>query len=72
MLYYLSRLSGEFGALNVFRYDTFRALAAALTSLLLSFALGPRIILLLARLKLGQPLRQKSEVRELADLHSGK
>jgi phospho-N-acetylmuramoyl-pentapeptide-transferase len=72
MLYYLSRFSGEFGALNVFRYDTFRALAAALTSLLLSFALGPRIILLLTRLKLGQPLRQKSEVRELADLHSGK
>jgi phospho-N-acetylmuramoyl-pentapeptide-transferase len=72
MLYYLSRFSGEFGALNVFRYDTFRALAAALTSLLLSFALGPRIILLLTRLKLGQPLRQKSEVRELADLHSSK
>jgi len=72
MLYYLSKLSGDFGPLNVFRYDTFRALAAALTSLLLSFALGPRIILLLTRLKLGQPLRQKSEVRELADLHSGK
>jgi phospho-N-acetylmuramoyl-pentapeptide-transferase len=72
MLYYLSRLSYEFGALNVFRYDTFRAVAAALTSLLLSFALGPRIILLLTRLKLGQPLRQKSEVRELADLHSSK
>jgi phospho-N-acetylmuramoyl-pentapeptide-transferase len=72
MLYYLSHFSNEIGGLNVFRYDTFRALAAALTSLLLSFALGPSIILLLTRLKLGQPLRQKSEVRELADLHSGK
>jgi phospho-N-acetylmuramoyl-pentapeptide-transferase len=72
MLYYLARFSTEFGALNVLRYDTFRALAAALTSLVLSFMLGPRIILLLTRLKLGQPLRQKSEVRELADLHSGK
>jgi phospho-N-acetylmuramoyl-pentapeptide-transferase len=72
MLYYLSRFTSEFGPLNVFRYDTFRAVAAALTSLLLSFALGPRIILLLTQLKLGQPLRLKSEVRELADLHSSK
>jgi hypothetical protein len=72
MLYYLSRLSTDFGPLNVFRYDTFRAVAAALTSLLISLALGPRVILLLTRLKLGQPLRLKSEVRELADLHSSK
>ena len=72
MLYYLSHFTSEFSPLNVFRYDTFRALAAALTSLLLSLALGPRIILLLTRLKLGQPLRLKSEVRELADLHSSK
>ncbi len=72
MLYYLSRLSTDFGPLNVFRYDTFRAVAAALTSLLISLALGPRVILLLTQLKLGQPLRLKSEVRELADLHSSK
>jgi phospho-N-acetylmuramoyl-pentapeptide-transferase len=72
MLYYLSHFSGAFGGFNVFRYDTFRALAAALTSLVLSFIMGPHIILLLTRLKLGQPLRQRSEVRELADLHSGK
>jgi phospho-N-acetylmuramoyl-pentapeptide-transferase len=72
MFYYLYHYSGAFSPLNVFRYETFRAMAAALTSLLLSFALGPRTIMLLTRLKLGQPLRQKSEVRELADLHSGK
>ena len=72
MLYYLSHFSFEFGPLNVFRYETFRAMAAALTSLVLSFALGPWIIVLLTRLKLGQPLRLKSEVRELADLHSSK
>jgi phospho-N-acetylmuramoyl-pentapeptide-transferase len=47
-------------------------MAAALTSLFLSLALGPRTIVLLTRLKLGQPLRLKSEVRELADLHSSK
>ena len=72
MLYYLSHFSTDFGGLNVFRYDTFRALAAAVTAMLLSLALGPRVIALLTQLKLGQPLRLKSEVRELADLHSSK
>jgi phospho-N-acetylmuramoyl-pentapeptide-transferase len=72
MLYYLYFLSGHFGALNVFRYETFRAMAAALTSFTLSLIVGPKTIVLLTRLKLGQPLRQKSEVRELADLHSAK
>jgi phospho-N-acetylmuramoyl-pentapeptide-transferase len=72
MLYYLSHFSTWWGPLNVFRYETFRAVAAALTALMLSLAMGPRTILLLTRLKLGQPLRLKSEVRELADLHSSK
>jgi len=72
MFYYLSQFSHEFGPLNVFRYETFRAMAAALTSLLLSLALGPRTILLLTRLKLGQPLRSRDEVHKLADLHSSK
>jgi phospho-N-acetylmuramoyl-pentapeptide-transferase len=72
MLYYLYYFSAHWGPLNVFRYETFRAVAAALTSLLLSLALGPKTIVLLTRLKLGQPLRLKSEVRELADLHSSK
>jgi phospho-N-acetylmuramoyl-pentapeptide-transferase len=72
MLYYLSTLSAHWGPLNVFRYETFRAMAAALTAFLLSLAMGPKTIVLLTRLKLGQPLRQKSEVRELADLHSSK
>jgi phospho-N-acetylmuramoyl-pentapeptide-transferase len=72
MLFYLYHFSPWFSPFNVFRYETFRAMAAALTSLALSFALGPKTIVLLTRLKLGQPLRQKSEVRELADLHSSK
>ena len=72
MLYYLYFLSAHWGPLNVFRYETFRAMAAALTSLMLSLAMGPQTIVLLTRLKLGQPLRLKSEVRELADLHSSK
>jgi phospho-N-acetylmuramoyl-pentapeptide-transferase len=72
MLYYLYYLSPHWGPLNVFRYETFRAMAGSLTALALSFIFGPLTIRLLTRLKLGQPLRQKSEVRELADLHSGK
>jgi phospho-N-acetylmuramoyl-pentapeptide-transferase len=47
-------------------------MCAALTSMMLSLALGPKTIQLLTQLKLGQPLRLKSEVRELADLHSAK
>jgi phospho-N-acetylmuramoyl-pentapeptide-transferase len=72
MFYYLYYLSPHWGPFNVFRYETFRAMAAALTALMLSLAMGPKTIVLLTRLKLGQPLRQKSEVRELADLHSSK
>jgi len=72
MLYYLYFLSSHWGPLNVFRYETFRAMAAALTAFMLSLAMGPKTIVVLTRLKLGQPLRQKSEVRELADLHSAK
>jgi len=72
MLYYLYYLSSHWGPFNVFRYETFRAMAAALTALMLSLAMGPKTIVLLTRLRLGQPLRLKSEVRELADLHSAK
>jgi len=72
MLYYLYYFSAHWGPLNVFRYETFRAMAAALTAFMLSLAMGPKTIVLLTRLKLGQPLRLKSEVRELADLHSSK
>src|SRR5471030_1179561 len=72
MLYYLYYFSAHWGPFNVFRYESFRAMAAALTALMLSLAMGPKTIVLLTRLKLGQPLRQKSEVRELADLHSAK
>jgi len=72
MLYYLYFLSFHWGPLNVFRYETFRAMAAALTAFMLSLAMGPKTIQLLTQLKLGQPLRLKSEVRELADLHSAK
>jgi phospho-N-acetylmuramoyl-pentapeptide-transferase len=72
MLYYLSELSSYFSPLNVFQYMTFRAMGAALTSLLLSLWIGPTVIRMLTRLKLGQPIRGKDEVNVLADLHGSK
>ncbi len=72
MLYYLHFYSHEFGPLNVFQYSTFRSVGAALTALVICLFFGPITVRLLTQLKLGQPLRTRSEVRQLADLHSGK
>jgi phospho-N-acetylmuramoyl-pentapeptide-transferase len=46
-----------FTPLNVFQYLTFRGAYAALTTLLLCYLLGPRIIESLRRLKVGQSIR---------------
>jgi len=46
-----------FGALNVFRYITFRSAYAAITALLVCFVLGPPMIEWLRRDKLGQKIR---------------
>ena len=69
MMYYLHRLSEHFGGFNVFLYVTFRAVAAAITAFLLSLLFGNFVIRLLTALKLGQPIRQASEVHRLAELH---
>jgi phospho-N-acetylmuramoyl-pentapeptide-transferase len=59
MLYHLLYpLAGEYSALNVVRYITFRTAAAALTALFLSFLLGPPLIRALERLRVGQPIRE--------------
>jgi phospho-N-acetylmuramoyl-pentapeptide-transferase len=47
--------------LNVFRYITFRSAAAAMTALLLSLWLGPKMIVWLKQLKFGQQYRDKAE-----------
>ncbi|WP_174583059.1 phospho-N-acetylmuramoyl-pentapeptide-transferase [Candidatus Methylacidithermus pantelleriae] len=72
MLYYLHYWSHSFGPLNVFRYISFRATAAAITSLAFCWIFGPWCIRILRRLKAGQPLRGKEEVHRLAELHSQK
>jgi phospho-N-acetylmuramoyl-pentapeptide-transferase len=67
MLYHLLYpLATEFGGFNVVRYVTFRTAAAALTALFLAFLLGPSLIRGLARLRVGQP------IREIGPDHHGK
>jgi phospho-N-acetylmuramoyl-pentapeptide-transferase len=56
-LEFLYPLVKFFTPLNVFQYLTFRGAYAALTTLLLSFVFGPRIIEALRKLKIGQSIR---------------
>jgi phospho-N-acetylmuramoyl-pentapeptide-transferase len=48
----------QYGFLRVFQYLTFRAVMAAMTSLLIGLAMGPWLIRKLAELKIGQPIRE--------------
>ena len=59
MLYsLLFPLADQFGALNVFRYITFRTGGAVMTALLVSFWIGPRLIRWLKKKQReGQPIR---------------
>src|SRR3954468_2746443 len=54
---WLQTLSPEFGAFRVFQYLTFRAVMAAMTSLVIGLAFGPWVIARLTSLKIGQPVR---------------
>ncbi|MEP7011547.1 MAG: phospho-N-acetylmuramoyl-pentapeptide-transferase [Acidobacteriota bacterium] len=59
MLYeLLYPLHERFAVFNVFRYITFRAAAAIVTALLLSWLLGPWFIRTLRRLSVGQNIRE--------------
>jgi phospho-N-acetylmuramoyl-pentapeptide-transferase len=58
MLSYLAEFSDSFPFLNVFRYLTFRTIAAVVTALLLAFVFGPRFIAMLkSKQGKGQPIR---------------
>ena len=71
MLYYLSQFLQQQAAdtawadylspLRVFRYVTFRSAGAAVTALLLSLWLGPKVIVWLKQLKFGQHYQDKAE-----------
>lgn len=54
---WLQSLSPDMGFLRLFQYQTFRAVMAAMTALLLGLALGPWVIRSLGALKIGQPVR---------------
>jgi phospho-N-acetylmuramoyl-pentapeptide-transferase len=78
MLFYLSQslleatagtpLGAMLSPLRLFRYITFRTAGAAVTALLLSLWLGPKVIAWLKELKFGQAYRDKAE--ETARLES--
>jgi phospho-N-acetylmuramoyl-pentapeptide-transferase len=51
-------LASEFPAFNVVRYITFRVGAATLTALFIAFIVGPPLIRMLGRLRVGQPIRE--------------
>ena len=71
MLFYLSQYllawstgtewADRLSALRLFRYITFRSAGAAVTALVLSWWLGPRVILWLKQLKFGQEYVDKAE-----------
>jgi phospho-N-acetylmuramoyl-pentapeptide-transferase len=71
MLYYLSQLllswskgtpwAEHLSALRLFRYITVRSAGAAITALILSWWLGPRIIRWLKQLRFGQDYADKAE-----------
>jgi phospho-N-acetylmuramoyl-pentapeptide-transferase len=63
---WLQTLSPEFGFFRVFQYITFRAVMAAMTSLLIGLALGPWVIRRLGELKIGQPIREYGVFEHIA------
>ncbi len=71
MLYWLSDWTDWYSPLRVFRYVTFRALGGAATAFIISLVLGPWVIAMLRRWKLGQPFRM-SAAEKLQALHTGK
>ena len=56
----------QLGFLRVFQFLTFRAVLAAMTSLLIGLAFGPWVIRRLAELKIGQPIREYGVQAHLA------
>ncbi len=56
----------QLGFLRVFQYITFRAVMAAMTSLLIGLAFGPWVIRALSALKIGQPVREYAMQSHLA------
>ena len=66
MLYHLlPDLADVYNVFNVFRYITFRAAGALVTSLVLAFVLGPMTIRGLKRFRIGQVVRANGPATHL-------
>ncbi|HOX09171.1 MAG TPA: phospho-N-acetylmuramoyl-pentapeptide-transferase [Candidatus Omnitrophota bacterium] len=61
-----------FFGFNVFKYITFRAAGAAVTSFLLCMLLGPFIIERLRELKIGQVVRSPDDAKGIYEMHKNK
>ena len=57
LLWLTEMLAKDVRAFNVFGYLTLRAVLATMTALVISFLIGPRMIVWLARMKIGQSVR---------------
>jgi phospho-N-acetylmuramoyl-pentapeptide-transferase len=66
LLWLTELLAKDVRAFNVFGYLTLRAVLACMTALLLSFAVGPRMIVWLTRMKIGQAVRDDGPQTHLA------
>ncbi|MCX6899661.1 MAG: phospho-N-acetylmuramoyl-pentapeptide-transferase [Verrucomicrobia bacterium] len=71
-LHHLTHFSDGLGVLNVFRYVNFRAMMAAVTAMLVSVWLGPRVIAWLRRRKAGEHVGDDADLATLAALRKGK
>lgn len=66
MLLYLANYLSQFeSGFNVFSYLTMRAILSALTALVLSFVIGPRMIRKLSHSQVGQPVRLDGPITHL-------
>ena len=66
MLLYLTKYLAQFeSGFNVFNYLTMRAIMGALTSLLICFVIGPRMIAKLSENQVGQPVRESGPTSHL-------
>lgn len=73
MLYHLLYpLKDIFFGFNVFKYITFRAAGAAITSFVLCMILGPLIIEKLREFKIGQVVRTSDDAKGIYEMHKGK
>ncbi len=57
LLWLTELLAKDVRAFNVFGYLTLRAVLACMTALFISFIVGPKVIVWLTRMKIGQSVR---------------